>query len=133
MSEQQQHLQAPAPAAAPGDNVHANAVPEGQGANANAVPSQGVANVPCGQGATAAIPSATFTIKPPEPFDFSKPHEWEKWICHFERFRLASNLNNSSDANQVNTLVYCMGGRRAKGTKAKPAAASAVRCSEEGI
>lgn len=53
--------------------------------------------------------AATFTIKPPEPFDFSKPHEWEKWIRQFEHFRLASNLNNSLHANKVNTLVYCMG------------------------
>ncbi|CAG5992962.1 unnamed protein product [Menidia menidia] len=57
----------------------------------------------------AAPPAATFTIKPPEPFDFAKPQEWEKWIRRFERFRVASNLNNSTDANQVNTLVYCMG------------------------
>lgn len=56
-----------------------------------------------------AGPTATFTIKPPDSFDFSKPHDWEKWIRRFERFRLASNLNESSDANQVNTLVYCMG------------------------
>lgn len=71
------------------DRYMANAVTESQGA--------------------ASIPSATFTIKPPEPFDFSKPHEWEKWIRRFERFRLASNLNCSSEANQVNTLIYCMG------------------------
>ncbi|KAK7878780.1 hypothetical protein WMY93_030940 [Mugilogobius chulae] len=57
----------------------------------------------------AAPPAATFTIKPPEPFDFAKPQEWEKWIRRFERFRVASNLNSSTDANQVNTLVYCMG------------------------
>lgn len=59
--------------------------------------------------APAATPAATFSIKPPEPFDFAKPQEWEKWIRRFERFRLASNLNNSSEENQVNTLVYCMG------------------------
>lgn len=64
---------------------------------------------PGGQGAANAIPTATFTIKPPEAFDFAKPHEWQKWIRRFERFRLASNLNNSTEANQVNTLVYCMG------------------------
>lgn len=58
---------------------------------------------------TAAPPAATFTIKPPEPFDFAKPQEWEKWIRRFERFRMASNLNGSTDANQVTTLVYCMG------------------------
>ncbi|KAK0156520.1 hypothetical protein N1851_000189 [Merluccius polli] len=52
---------------------------------------------------------ATFNIQPPEPFDFSKPHEWPKWIRRFERFRQASNLTASSDDNQVNTLIYCMG------------------------
>lgn len=64
-------------------------------------------------GAAAAagpvMAAATFTIKPPEPFDFAKPQEWERWSRRFERFRLASNLNSSSEANQVNTLVYCMG------------------------
>lgn len=56
-----------------------------------------------------AGPSATFSIQPPESFDFSKPQEWSKWIQRFERFRLASNLNVSSEENQVNTLIYCMG------------------------
>ena len=54
-------------------------------------------------------PTATFTIQPPEPFDFTKPQEWERWIRRFDRFRLASNLNATSEENQVNTLVYCMG------------------------
>lgn len=54
-------------------------------------------------------PSATFSIQPPEAFDFSKPQDWERWIRRFERFRLASNLHLSSQANQVNTLIYCMG------------------------
>lgn len=54
-------------------------------------------------------PSATFTIQPPEPFDFTKPQEWERWIRRFDRFRLASNLNATPEENQVNTLVYCMG------------------------
>lgn len=58
--------------------------------------------------AIAAPLVATFNIKPPEPFDFAKPQEWERWIRRFESFRLASNLNNSSAANQVNTLVSCM-------------------------
>lgn len=57
----------------------------------------------------AAGPSATFSIQPPEPFDFSRPQEWAKWIRRFERFRLASSLNSSSEENQVNTLIYCMG------------------------
>lgn len=54
-------------------------------------------------------PNATFTTQPTEPFDFSKPQQWEKWIRRFERFRQASNLHLSSEANQVNTLIYCMG------------------------
>lgn len=54
-------------------------------------------------------PTAAFTIQPPEAFPFAKPLEWEKWIRRFERFRLASHLHLSSDANQVNTLIYCMG------------------------
>ncbi|KAK0145669.1 hypothetical protein N1851_015450 [Merluccius polli] len=57
-----------------------------------------------GERVANAIPMATFTIKPPEAFDFAKPHEWEKWIR-----RLASNLNSSTEENQMNTLVYCMG------------------------
>lgn len=57
----------------------------------------------------ANTPSATFSIQPPEPFDFSKPHEWTKWIRRFERFCQASNLSANSEENQVNTLIYCMG------------------------
>lgn len=59
--------------------------------------------------AAAAGPCATFNIQSPESFTFSKPHEWDKWIRRFERFHLASNLNASSEENQVNTLIYCMG------------------------
>lgn len=62
-----------------------------------------------GVSAAASTPNATFSIQPPEPFDFSKPHEWTKWIRRFERFRQASNLSTSSEENQVNTLIYCMG------------------------
>lgn len=51
----------------------------------------------------------TFSILPPEAFDFSKPHEWIKWIWRFERFHQASNLSSSSEDNQENTLIYCMG------------------------
>lgn len=52
---------------------------------------------------------ATFNIQRPEPFDFSKPQEWDEWTQRFERFCLASNLNVSSEENQVKTLIYCMG------------------------
>ena len=60
-------------------------------------------------GMAANTPSATFNIQPPEPYDFSKPNDWTKWIRRFERFRQASNLSASSEVNQVNTLIYCMG------------------------
>ena len=66
------------------------------------------AAAPAQRTAAGAGPCATFNIQPPESFDFSKPHEWDKWIRRFERFRLASNLNASSEENQVNTLIYCM-------------------------
>ncbi|KAJ8380841.1 hypothetical protein SKAU_G00016190 [Synaphobranchus kaupii] len=35
-------------------------------------------------------PSATF-IQPPEPFTFTKPQEWERWIRRFEPFRQANS------------------------------------------
>lgn len=84
---------------------------QAQRANANATqPSQPQQLANNGSNAIAnPPPNATFTIQPPEPFDFSKPLQWEKWIRRFERFRLASNLHLSSEANQVNTLIYCMG------------------------
>ncbi|KAJ8399787.1 hypothetical protein AAFF_G00408920 [Aldrovandia affinis] len=66
-----------------------------------------------GRGAAAArmtrppppvpVPRATFSIQPPEPFDFTKPQEWEKWIRRFERFRQASNLHSTTQANQLCT------------------------------
>lgn len=79
---------------------------EGDNAGASAPP-QLDPQVPLA--ANANQTSATFTIQPPEAFDFSKPQDWERWVRRFERFRLASNLHLSSGANQVNTLIYCMG------------------------
>lgn len=60
-----------------------------------------------GREAPSPGPCATFSIQPPEPFNFSKPYEWEKWIRRFERFRQASNRHTSSQDNQINTLMYC--------------------------
>ena len=51
----------------------------------------------------------TYQISLPEPFDFSKPENWPKWIRHFERFRQASNLSAQTDESQVNTMIYTMG------------------------
>ncbi|XP_061758513.1 RILP-like protein 1 isoform X3 [Nerophis ophidion] len=63
-------------------------------------PQQPRGNAGAAQAGIAAPPTATFTIKPPDHFDFTKPHAWEKWIRRFERFRLGSNLKSSSEANQ---------------------------------
>ena len=52
---------------------------------------------------------ATFNVAPPENFDFMNPVEFDKWLTRFERFKLASGLNEKSEETQVNTLVYCMG------------------------
>ena len=40
---------------------------------------------------------------------FSRPEEWTRWIRRFERFRLASGLDNKSTEAQANTLIYSMG------------------------
>ncbi|UYV62758.1 K02A2.6-like [Cordylochernes scorpioides] len=49
------------------------------------------------------------TVLSPEPFNFSNPGDWLKWIRRFERFRQASGLVNNPENEQVNMLVYCMG------------------------
>ena len=52
---------------------------------------------------------ATFQISPPQSFNFARPDEWPRWICRFERFQEVSGLKSKELANQVNTLMYCMG------------------------
>ena len=52
---------------------------------------------------------ATYQISPPQSFNFARPDEWPRWIRRFERFREASGLKSKESANQVNTLMYCMG------------------------
>jgi len=51
----------------------------------------------------------TLRVTPPEPFTFSCPAEWDKWIRRFERFRIASGLHKQGEDAQVNMLIYCMG------------------------
>ena len=59
--------------------------------------------------ATANV-KPSYQITPPEPFDFSAPKEWPKWIRRFERFRQASQLSKSDQESQViSTLIYSMG------------------------
>ena len=48
-------------------------------------------------------------IQPQEPFTFSKPEEWPKWIRRFERFRDASGLDGKEEKKQISTLIYSMG------------------------
>ena len=58
--------------------------------------------------AVQAVSVATYQVPPPEKFSF-KPEDWTRWIRRFERFRKATGLDQKSDENQVNTLVYSMG------------------------
>ena len=52
---------------------------------------------------------AAFNIAPPEPFLFTQPENWEKWIRRFDRFRKSSGLAEKPEPDQVNTLIYSMG------------------------
>ena len=52
---------------------------------------------------------ATFQVATPEPFCFTRPEEWPKWVRRFERFRIASGLASRGEEVQVNTLIYSMG------------------------
>ena len=52
---------------------------------------------------------ASLRVTPPEPFDFTTPDEWPKWVRRFQRFRIASGLASGDEETQVNTLIYCMG------------------------
>ena len=50
-----------------------------------------------------------YQVQPPEPFTFSRPSEWPKWLRRFERFRTAAGLAEKGDEVQVNTFLYSMG------------------------
>ena len=52
---------------------------------------------------------ATYQISPPQSFNFAQPDKWPRWIRRFEQFQEASGLKSKESANQVNTLMYCMG------------------------
>ena len=53
--------------------------------------------------------AAPIPVAAPEPFSFSRPDEWPKWISRFERFRAASGLVKMDEKTQVNSLIYAMG------------------------
>ena len=52
---------------------------------------------------------AAFNIAAPEPFLFSQPENWGKWIRRFDRFRESSGIAEKPKPDQVNTLIYSMG------------------------
>ena len=52
---------------------------------------------------------AALRFSPPSAFDFTHPGQWTAWKLRFNRFRIASKLDESSDEVQVATLVYTMG------------------------
>ena len=51
---------------------------------------------------------ASYQVAPPEPFTFSRPEEWPKWIQRFERFCYATEHHNKEEKMQINTLIYTM-------------------------
>ena len=44
------------------------------------------------------------TIQPPEPIDTKSPGTWPHWKKIFERYRIASSLNEKSGEMQASTL-----------------------------
>ena len=50
-----------------------------------------------------------YQVQPPEPFTFSRPSEWPKWVRRFKRFRTTTELANKSKEVQANTLLHTMG------------------------
>ena len=49
-----------------------------------------------------------FQVTAPEPFNLSRPEEWEKGVRCFERFKKTSGLEEKGEEAQVNTLIYSM-------------------------
>ena len=50
--------------------------------------------------------TALFQVSMPEPFTFSRPEEWIKWICCFEIFGVVLRLALREGDIQVSTLIY---------------------------
>ena len=53
--------------------------------------------------------AGSIQLQPPQPFEFKKPDEWEKWKLRFEQFLVASGLEKEDDSRKVSTLLYCLG------------------------
>ena len=52
--------------------------------------------------------AAAFMQHPPEQFNFDKPKTWKSWPKRFERYRVASKLDDDSEKFLVNQLIYCV-------------------------
>jgi hypothetical protein len=50
---------------------------------------------------------------PPPKFSF-RSNEWEEWLQDFQRFRIASKLHKEEGDVQRDSLLYCMGSRKAE-------------------
>ena len=48
-------------------------------------------------------------LQPPETFNFRTPDDWPRWLQRFDQFRVASGLADAAQAQQVSTLLYCLG------------------------
>ena len=48
-------------------------------------------------------------LHPPQAFDFTRPVSWPAWLERFQRFRIASKLDEDDECVQVATLIYTMG------------------------
>ena len=55
------------------------------------------------------ISMAQLRLQPPDPFNFKSPDDWPRWRKRFEQYRSASGLIDSSQSQQINTLLYCLG------------------------
>ena len=52
---------------------------------------------------------AQLQLQPPAPFNFRNPDDWQRWRRRFENFRVAAGLATTTAAQQVSTLLYCLG------------------------
>ena len=50
-----------------------------------------------------------YSMPAPDPFNFSEPEMWIRWIRRFERYREASGLSTQDEGKQIDTLIYMMG------------------------
>ena len=51
---------------------------------------------------------AAYQVSPLKQFNFSRPEEWPKWACRFEKFRCASGLLSNGEEIQVHIFIYSM-------------------------